>query len=271
MRPVGTYSIVARDEQSVGVAVQSHWYNVGAVVPWVDAACGAVAVQSFSGPEPGYRALEGLRAGDRAGADPAGAAGGRRPAGRRADRDHGCQRDVRDAHRRGMHPVRRPSRRCGLLGAGEPDGHRRRVGGDGHGVRARRRRSRRAPARRARGGRSGRRRRARPSIGGDRGGVPGTAGAPRPRLRPARRGPPGPRAGAPPSRPPAARLHPAQRRRPAPGAPGRRRSARLPTKRRFGPPATAPPMANRSSGPGSRWRAATGSTTPSSTSGGQEH
>ena len=63
MRPVGTYSIVARDEQSVGVAVQSHWYNVGAVVPWVDAAYGAVAVQSFSGPEPGYRALEGLRAG----------------------------------------------------------------------------------------------------------------------------------------------------------------------------------------------------------------
>jgi uncharacterized Ntn-hydrolase superfamily protein len=63
MRPVGTYSIVARDAQSVGVAVQSHWYNVGAVVPWVDAAWGAVAVQSFSGPEPGYRALAGLRAG----------------------------------------------------------------------------------------------------------------------------------------------------------------------------------------------------------------
>lgn len=59
-RPVGTYSIVARDPESIGVAVQSHWYNVGAVVPWVNASLGAVAVQSFSGPEWGHLALIGL-------------------------------------------------------------------------------------------------------------------------------------------------------------------------------------------------------------------
>ena len=67
-RPRSTYSIVARDaDGSLGVAVQSHWYNVGAVVPWVDAAVGAVAVQSFSGPEVGLAALEHLRAGRTAG------------------------------------------------------------------------------------------------------------------------------------------------------------------------------------------------------------
>jgi uncharacterized Ntn-hydrolase superfamily protein len=62
-RPVATYSIVARDADSIGVAVQSHWYNVGAVVPWVDASLGAVAVQSFSGREYGKHALAGLEDG----------------------------------------------------------------------------------------------------------------------------------------------------------------------------------------------------------------
>ena len=62
-RPVATYSIVARDDTHIGVAVQSHWYNVGAVVPWVDASVGAVAAQSFSPPEVGHRALAGLAAG----------------------------------------------------------------------------------------------------------------------------------------------------------------------------------------------------------------
>ena len=33
--------------------MQSHWFNVGAVVPWVETGVGAVAVQSFSGPEVG--------------------------------------------------------------------------------------------------------------------------------------------------------------------------------------------------------------------------
>ena len=35
-RPVHTYSIVARDPDSgqLGVAVQSHWFAVGTLVPW---------------------------------------------------------------------------------------------------------------------------------------------------------------------------------------------------------------------------------------------
>ena len=38
-RPVATYSIVARDPVTgeMGVAVQSHWFSVGAIVPWAEA------------------------------------------------------------------------------------------------------------------------------------------------------------------------------------------------------------------------------------------
>ena len=48
-RPVATYSIVAMDETTgeLGVAVQSHWFSVGSVVPWAKAGVGAVATQSF--------------------------------------------------------------------------------------------------------------------------------------------------------------------------------------------------------------------------------
>lgn len=44
-----TYSIVARDPATgdFGVAVQSHWFQVGPIVPWVEAGVGAVATQSF--------------------------------------------------------------------------------------------------------------------------------------------------------------------------------------------------------------------------------
>lgn len=44
-----TYSIVARDPVTgdFGVAVQSHWFQVGPVVPWAEAGVGAVATQSF--------------------------------------------------------------------------------------------------------------------------------------------------------------------------------------------------------------------------------
>ncbi|TMD14466.1 MAG: DUF1028 domain-containing protein, partial [Chloroflexi bacterium] len=44
-----TYSIVARDKESdeFGVAVQSHYFQVGPVVPWALAAVGAVATQSM--------------------------------------------------------------------------------------------------------------------------------------------------------------------------------------------------------------------------------
>jgi uncharacterized Ntn-hydrolase superfamily protein len=49
IRPVSTYSIVARDPATgeLGVAVQSHWFSVGSVVTWAEAGVGAVATQSF--------------------------------------------------------------------------------------------------------------------------------------------------------------------------------------------------------------------------------
>lgn len=47
--PVTTYSIVARDSVSgeMGVAVQSHYFSVGPIVPWAEAGVGAVATQSL--------------------------------------------------------------------------------------------------------------------------------------------------------------------------------------------------------------------------------
>ena len=44
-----TYSIVARDPKTgeLGVAVQSHYFSVGPVVPWAEAGVGAVATQSL--------------------------------------------------------------------------------------------------------------------------------------------------------------------------------------------------------------------------------
>jgi uncharacterized Ntn-hydrolase superfamily protein len=46
---VHTYSIVARDPATgeMGVAVQSHYFSVGPVVPWAEAGVGAVATQSL--------------------------------------------------------------------------------------------------------------------------------------------------------------------------------------------------------------------------------
>ena len=63
--PVSTYSIVARDEATgeMGVAVQSHWFSVGSVVPWAEAGVGAVATQSFVDPAYGPLGLELMRAG----------------------------------------------------------------------------------------------------------------------------------------------------------------------------------------------------------------
>jgi uncharacterized Ntn-hydrolase superfamily protein len=48
--PVTTFSIVARDPETgqLGVAVQSHWFSVGSVVPWVKSGVGAVATQSLA-------------------------------------------------------------------------------------------------------------------------------------------------------------------------------------------------------------------------------
>lgn len=64
-RPVSTYSIIAYDKDTgqLGVAVQSHWFSVGPIVPWIEAGIGAVATQSFVEVSYGPLGLELLRAG----------------------------------------------------------------------------------------------------------------------------------------------------------------------------------------------------------------
>ncbi|MGB9185565.1 MAG: DUF1028 domain-containing protein [Solirubrobacteraceae bacterium] len=61
----GTYSIVARDQSTgeLGVAVQSHWFSVGPIVPWALAGVGAVATQANVEISYGPRALELMAAG----------------------------------------------------------------------------------------------------------------------------------------------------------------------------------------------------------------
>src|ERR1044072_6020161 len=65
VRPVHTFSIVARDPATgeLGVAVQSHWFSVGPIVPWAEAGVGAVATQSFVDPSYGKNGLDLMRAG----------------------------------------------------------------------------------------------------------------------------------------------------------------------------------------------------------------
>ncbi len=65
VKPVTTYSIVARDAKTgqLGVAVQSHWFSVGANVPWVRAGVGAVATQSLTDVTYGPLGLELMQAG----------------------------------------------------------------------------------------------------------------------------------------------------------------------------------------------------------------
>ena len=64
-----TYSIVARDEETgeLGVAVQSHYFQVGPVVPWAIAGIGAVATQSMVNVSFGPLGLEYMRSGYTAG------------------------------------------------------------------------------------------------------------------------------------------------------------------------------------------------------------
>jgi uncharacterized Ntn-hydrolase superfamily protein len=64
-RPIHTYSIVARDSVTgeIGVAVQSHWFSVGSVVPWAEPGVGAVATQSFVDVSYGPRGLYLMRTG----------------------------------------------------------------------------------------------------------------------------------------------------------------------------------------------------------------
>src|SRR5437764_8558249 len=56
----GTYSIVARDPATgeLGVAVQSHWFSVGSIVPWARPGVGAVATQANAEVSYGPLALE---------------------------------------------------------------------------------------------------------------------------------------------------------------------------------------------------------------------
>ncbi len=65
IRPVHTYSIVARDDKTgeLGVAVQSHWFAVGPLVPWAEAGVGAVATQSFVDASYGKLGLDLMKAG----------------------------------------------------------------------------------------------------------------------------------------------------------------------------------------------------------------
>src|SRR5207245_1194713 len=60
-----TYSIVARDKQTgeLGVAVQSHYFQVGPTVPWALAGVGAVATQSMVNVSFGPLGIDYMRAG----------------------------------------------------------------------------------------------------------------------------------------------------------------------------------------------------------------
>jgi uncharacterized Ntn-hydrolase superfamily protein len=69
VRPVHTYSIVARDPVTgeMGVAVQSHWFSVGSLVDWAEAGVGVVATQSMVDPSYGPLGLALMKAGRTAG------------------------------------------------------------------------------------------------------------------------------------------------------------------------------------------------------------
>ncbi|WP_027944701.1 DUF1028 domain-containing protein [Amycolatopsis taiwanensis] len=60
-----TYSIVARDPATgqLGVGAQTHFFGVGALLPWAEAGVGAVATQAFVNVDHGPRGVELLRAG----------------------------------------------------------------------------------------------------------------------------------------------------------------------------------------------------------------
>ena len=63
--PVATFSIVAYDPDTkdLGVAVESKFFAVGAVVPWAKAGVGAIATQAFGNTTYGPRGLELLASG----------------------------------------------------------------------------------------------------------------------------------------------------------------------------------------------------------------
>ena len=63
---LSTFSIVAADpaEREIGIAVQSKFLSVGAVVPWAESGAGAIATQAWANTTFGPRALELLRGGE---------------------------------------------------------------------------------------------------------------------------------------------------------------------------------------------------------------
>ena len=60
-----TYSIVAMDRKTnqIGVAVQSHWFAVGALCPWIESGVGVIATQSMVEVSYGPKGLALLRGG----------------------------------------------------------------------------------------------------------------------------------------------------------------------------------------------------------------
>ena len=63
--PVATFSIVGYDPENgdLGIAVQSKFFAVGAVVPWAEAGVGAIATQSWANTTYGPRGLALLKIG----------------------------------------------------------------------------------------------------------------------------------------------------------------------------------------------------------------
>lgn len=64
-KPISTFSIVGYDPENgdLGVAVQSKFFAVGAVVPWAEAGVGAIATQSWANTTYGPRGLQLLKIG----------------------------------------------------------------------------------------------------------------------------------------------------------------------------------------------------------------
>ncbi len=65
LRPISTYSIVARDPENgqLGAAVQSHYFGTGSIVTWAMPGVGAVATQSMAEVSYGPLGLELMKAG----------------------------------------------------------------------------------------------------------------------------------------------------------------------------------------------------------------
>ena len=174
------------------MAVQSHYFSVGPIVPWAESGVGAVATQSLGDAGYGPRGSTLMRAGATARRGARGELA--------ADAARGTAR-WRWSTRPGtsprtpanLHPRGRPRHRRRLQRAGQHDGARDGLAGDGEGLRGGAAAISPSAARGARGGRARGRRHPRAPVGRD----PGRAGREasgqpwNDRLvRPARRGPP---------------------------------------------------------------------------------